>query len=56
MSETVLIPIWLYERAVASLGREEVDRIMVRHNAVAVAEWEPALINLDEVKRKVNHG
>lgn len=55
MTQPIIIPKWLYERAVAKEGKEATDRTMQEFNAVAVADWSEAL-DLEAVKEKVNRG
>lgn len=55
MTQPLIIPRWLYERAVAKDGKEATDRTMVAFNAVAVESWQEA-IDLDAVKERVNRG
>jgi hypothetical protein len=55
MIQPIIIPKWLYERAVAKEGKEATDRIMRAYNAVAVADWSEA-VDLDAAKEEVNRG
>lgn len=55
MTDTIIVPKWLYERLVAREGREAADRTMARYGAVAVASWQEA-VDLESVKKKVNRG
>lgn len=51
----MIIPKWVYEKAVSEIGREAADRHMAKWDAVAVADWSEA-VDLQAVKEKVNHG
>lgn len=53
MTHPLIIPKWLYERAVAKEGKEAADRTMRAFNAVAVADWSE-VVDLEAAKEKVN--
>lgn len=36
---SLIIPRWLYEKAVHDLGREVADKIMANHHAVVADDW-----------------
>lgn len=55
MTQPIIIPKWLYERAVAKEGKQSVDQTMRAYGAVAVNDWREAL-DLEAVKEKVNRG
>jgi len=55
MTQPILIPKWLYERAVAKDGKWAVDQTLKSYNAVVVEDWTDA-IDLEAVKEKVSRG